>query len=518
MMARLIYACSFEIECDEGLAPVLTAYSNWISAHYRERRGIQAFNLEELKGDVPIGSLPIAGHVISRDRFRDDGGEVVQLQWAYPSDKDEGLVWRNEVRIGVFDTRCAVEHLIWIDSVEFKIAPPGIQLGSPSIIRQLCSEYSAHIDEMRVQAAPHRLTAHGVDKFLELLQSSKRWLPIVFLAPYGNGDANLINEETLAQFLAAIGIVVHTANVDVTWKISDRIGRTLSCFDGGVRIYWPGFSQSDDPRRHPLYLGSRIENAGANIITRVIARLIFTIASFRYVPHPKMGALIRKIEQAQRVQRVEHQKASMGADWEPYALELDEKLSRANELITDLKAENENLKANQQVLFSSQMFEDTQDDLIPEQITVPSSVEAAVQYASSTSQNLIVLESALTSAQQSPFQRPAEILEALKDLDGVASAWQKRRDQHGKGGDIRQHLRDRGWGKRCSMHISDTTRNQYGSSYRFDYDGRREMFEPHITLGSGDANSCASIHFIFDQQKGKVVVAHVGRHLPNTKK
>jgi hypothetical protein len=170
MMARLIYACSFEIESIEGLPPILAAYNNWIVKHYRERRGVQSITLD-LKGDEPIGLLPLPGHVLSRDRFLDDGSEVVRLQWAYPSENDEGLVWRNEVRIGAFDASCNVEHLIWIDSVEFKVAPPQISLGSPSIIRRLCSEHTARVGDMSVKAAPYRLTVHGVDDLLELLQN-----------------------------------------------------------------------------------------------------------------------------------------------------------------------------------------------------------------------------------------------------------------------------------------------------------------------------------------------------------
>ena len=40
---------------------------------------------------------------------------MVSLQWAYPADADEGLEWRNDVRIGAFGDRCSVEHLISIE-------------------------------------------------------------------------------------------------------------------------------------------------------------------------------------------------------------------------------------------------------------------------------------------------------------------------------------------------------------------------------------------------------------------
>ena len=67
------------------------------------------------------------------------------------------------------------------------------------------------------------------------------------------------------------------------------------------------------------------------------------------------------------------------------------------------------------------------------------------------------------------------------------------------------------------MRISDTTRGKYGNRYKFEYNGEKQIFEPHITIGAGDPNSCASIHFILDGVKKMVVVGYVGRHLPNTK-
>ncbi len=67
------------------------------------------------------------------------------------------------------------------------------------------------------------------------------------------------------------------------------------------------------------------------------------------------------------------------------------------------------------------------------------------------------------------------------------------------------------------MHISNTTKGKSASKYSFIYAGSRRIFEPHITLGSGGANSCASIHFLLDDEKDKIIVGHVGRHLPNTK-
>jgi hypothetical protein len=123
----------------------------------------------------------------------------------------------------------------------------------------------------------------------------------------------------------------------------------------------------------------------------------------------------------------------------------------------------------------------------------------------------------MSAAKASPFQRPYDIFKALTDLDEIVDAWRRNREEKGSGGDLLQHLRDHGWGKRGSMHISDTTRGNFRSHYEFEYQGKKQLFEPHITVGSGDPNSCASIHFIFDRDRLKMIVGHVGKHLPNTK-
>jgi hypothetical protein len=67
------------------------------------------------------------------------------------------------------------------------------------------------------------------------------------------------------------------------------------------------------------------------------------------------------------------------------------------------------------------------------------------------------------------------------------------------------------------MHISDTTNGKFQAHYEFEYEGKRQLFEPHITIGASDPKSCASIHFLFDQARERMIIGHVGKHLPNIK-
>ena len=203
---------------------------------------------------------------------------------------------------------------------------------------------------------------------------------------------------------------------------------------------------------------------------------------------------------------------------ESYTLELDAELDAAKQAIAGLEAENENLKANQSVLFTGDFSSEDLADDVPDEAESLESVESALRSALKTSTNIEVLPSAYSAAGESPFKRPADIHRALVDLDEIVDAWRNLRAEKGSGGDLAATPRDsRGWRKRSSMHISDTTKGKFRSHYEFEYQGVKQLFEPHITIGSGGPNSCASIHFIFDQAREKIIVAHVGKHLPNTK-
>lgn len=517
-MARVIYACRFEVPTSSGLTVVTSAYSSWISSHYRNRRKLPSFSLDIADTVAPVPEVP-EGHFLSLENFVGTKGQARRINWSYPSDTDEGLAWRNEIRLGAFGDRCSVEHLVSIDSTEYRVAPAKFALGSPSVIRQLCADAAVQVGDMQVKATAYPVTSESVQDFLKLLASPFRRLPIVLVSPYASGAPSALDVASLALNLAGVGIVVTALDAEATWDIAEQIGRRLSCFDGAARIYWPGFSTDHDPRAHRLFLGARVEEVGAAAVARYIERSIFAVAAFRFVPDARIDEVILETQQAERIHRVEQQKTQAGYNWENIALELDAELQKANESIANLRSENKNLKDNQQVFLSSRMDGETDEvDGPGDDVATPvDSVESAVEYARQNFPNLIILPSALDSAKNSPFQRPDEIVSALRDLDEIAVVSAEQKKVRGSGGDILQHLKTRGWGKRSSMHISNTSRTTYRSDYEFEYGGRRQLFEPHITLGSGAPNSCASIHFLLDQGSGKIVVAHVGRHLTNTK-
>ena len=62
--------------------------------------------------------------------------------------------------------------------------------------------------------------------------------------------------------------------------------------------------------------------------------------------------------------------------------------------------------------------------------------------------------------------------------------------------------------------VSETVILNLGDHYKFDYNGQSLLFDEHLTLGSGYADECMSIHFIWDNELAKIIIGYFGRHLP----
>ncbi len=514
-MARLVYACRFDVPDSQSINPLAERYVDWITAHYQKRLKIDRFKFPTDASDG-CEDLP-PRHQLSSESFADEVGDVVRhIKWAVPHDTDHGLVWINDVRLGQVGSRAIIEHTIAIQSIEYRVEPVRLTLGSPRVVRELCTQGIVSIGDMRIQATPYPVRSGEVAKLIELLESPARVLPLVLVAPYGDGTPNEINSTELARRLAGVAILVHLQSVESTWDLTDELGRTLSCFDGGVRIYWPHFSRDDRPLLHPLFVGSRISAIGSGAITRSIEQAIFSVAATRFSPDPAVSAVMRNVDRARRAKQIEARGQATGSEWENYAIELDGKLTSALQKISDLEAEVSSLKANQEI-FLGRQDEAASAIASADNEFDPESIVEAVEFAKANFKNVVVLDSAIEAASESPFRRPADIHALLSDLNEVADALVSQRLDGGEKVDVRQRLAEKGWGKRCTMRISNTTRTTHGSSYTFEYNGKRMIFEPHVTIGSGDANVCASVHFTIDEQNGKIVIGHVGRHLPNTK-
>jgi hypothetical protein len=148
--------------------------------------------------------------------------------------------------------------------------------------------------------------------------------------------------------------------------------------------------------------------------------------------------------------------------------------------------------------------------------TPPATVLEAVERAAERFGHLTFTRSAFESAADSPFRRPADILDALERLDRLGALYA---DPSGFGTSLAEAATSLGLTWRAD--VSELARNRHPDRYTAVHDGARLELGPHVAIGSGSgAGFIARIYLHVADGSGDVprglYVGHVGRHLPDT--
>jgi hypothetical protein len=151
-----------------------------------------------------------------------------------------------------------------------------------------------------------------------------------------------------------------------------------------------------------------------------------------------------------------------------------------------------------------------------EAVEAPTTVAEAVQRAAAQAQHLVFTDAAHETAADSPYRRPADVLDALLRLDELAGLYA---DPEGFGRSLGQAAEDLGLTWR--QNVSELARSRKPHAYSVTHDGERLELGPHVALGSGSgAGFIARIYLHVADGSGDIprglYVGHVGRHLPDT--
>ena len=140
----------------------------------------------------------------------------------------------------------------------------------------------------------------------------------------------------------------------------------------------------------------------------------------------------------------------------------------------------------------------------------PKDVSAALKQARNDCEHVVILDRATRSASASPFVRPQQVLDGLMAIDAVAARYGA--GDLGSGGFEAAFAAE---GQNYASGISQTARTEYRSYYEITYDGSSVMMGPHLRFGSGWSPAyCARVYWHLDTRRHKLVIGHVGKHLP----
>lgn len=520
---RTVYAVALEVGDQSDVSISLNYVGRWIQDWYiRRRLSVDVFqNLGE--GDLELS--PAEGHQFSihhRATKEAPGEQLVDVRWAYPDQYDQSLGWVIALSLLRQGNGLLLSLELAVTGLQLVIAPASIKLGSPRVIRDIARLRSIRLEGHPYSLTPELVSAEHVELLVSELTDSTRPYPIVLVSRRVQDDVPLTNANELAERLAGVAKVYELADKWAAFRLTEEVGKTLSCFGGAVRLYWPRFNAEANPYTHPLWMPWQLKDAAAAERTLgQLCNMVFDAAAFRHV-EPLAISRVRSAAEREAREAARNSRAKSEDELLDDLIGMEQKLKAVEATNVDLLQENKILRENAAALVAHTAWQNltpptsqAQAPVIVPEPGIPTSVEEAVQQAEAKSKNVRFLSSAHSSALASPYRQPERVQEALAALEEVASIWCETVSSGKAGGSLRQLFKARGFD--YADDVSQTSKSKWSSEYTATYNDQQLDISPHITLGAKQPETCLSIHWAWHKDEKVALVAHVGRHKTNTK-
>lgn len=522
---RPVLATQFAIFTPAGAAPrstgrdVAQAALDWCANWYIRKLATPA-DLPSIDGGR---TTPSSGHEVEATVTSDDesGGEW-ELKWSYPSDTDTSALWTTEVRVLWDADGAEVSIVLSIGSTDFAVRPFSYDVFPPRLIRTLVDSHACALGGRPLRSTAQQVTLPGLPGFTaDHLCDDRRRLPIVLVSRVHHSNQFLADPASLARDLCGLAEVWAVNDKWTSYGLSDALGSRLSCFDGAVRTYWPGFTTTADPFQHPLLLPGRLRalETQAGGVSRYLVRHLAPVSALRFTDSERLGrrravvaetrrrdaeAKAREIAQSSNVHEIE---AQLLESWDA-RYRLEAALAASHKLVQELQDDLAAVRQNFALLTGPTLQEGAQLAEETFESEKPGTVLEALEAAAAEHSLLDVWPSARASASESHFARPDHVHRALAAIAEVGQLYLEQRRTRKPLGKLEDRFEERGF--KYAPSDSQTTITKYGSERTF----KKKLFERHLTLGGGDRQNCLQIYFDFDDAKDSIQIAYCGVHLP----
>lgn len=449
-------------------------------------------------------------------RFKTETADLWALRAEDPDKDVAGRIWTTEIVIGGEvgkRPQLSLRLIVSTAEPEFSIEPhvPGTVLqmiSAPGLVRA-----GRVLRDLPVTPR----TENDAEDLCDHLEDPERRLPIfVVTLPEGEAAQPLINDAEVAKATAGLARVVRLP-ANLTWVLTKRFGKYRSVFDGAVRAYLPGFSNSDDPYRHRLFLAAPLreaENARAcGVWLRRLAADLST-STTRLGKDVVDFAAVRTASRRLRASNLAEQKAP---DAELLAItqelidSLEKQLTNKDKEVEYYSAEavatEERAQAaeqeNRSLLFKIRTLQDALargGDTPTAEPPLPQDWSEFPDWLDQTFPDRIVLTPAARRMVRSPeFEDFALVARAITWL---------ATDQHLR--------RINGGGSTRDETIENGVYNAYcgGDTYQTLWQGRRYAVDQHVKNGGNthDPKRCLRIYYFWEPDLQQTVIDHLTAH------
>ncbi len=461
------------------------------------------------------------GRVCSGIRLLDESSDIWAVRADDPDKTTPRRVWTTEVTIGQIPgqgVRFGLRLLVCSPERELEIEP-----AVPGFVLQIAGHCKLYRGEIGLIADPWVISSdQDAQDLISLLVDPQREIPVfVLTVPEISTDLGrpLLDPVPLGRTTIGLARVV-VLPARFTWVLTQRFGKKLSVFNGAVRAYLPGFSESSNPYGgHELYLAERftsLEDAA-----RVTARMQ-RLAAHESLRRVRLGrdvvtfAAVREVSLDRERGRLERQGASSSerlraADAQLMALKDD--LKKANEdqqWLFDVhkEAEERAEHAEEQLRAAGFRIQQLTAQLrerggsLDANIPLPDSWNTFADWC----EEHLIGRVALTPRARREVKDPQfrDVATAARCLLWLASDYREGRVSGGNG-DFRTSLGSGIKNERCGA-----------DAFRMDWQGRRIDVQWHVKNGGNTRNPgfCLRIYYFWDDQSQQVVIASMPAHIP----
>ena len=408
--------------------------------------------------------------------------------------------------------------------------PALFELGRPRLLTQLLTTCDCRVGGNPIPTKPTFLGITDVGRFADdVLLSETRSLPVLMISCDPWTEQPLVDASEAQDKLLGFAQVALLNDKWVTFRLTDHLGKALSCFNGSVRLYWPGLQTKSNPLDHPLYFPDRIRQhrTQGRPLESHLFRLLAGVSAFRGGEGELIRSVRAKIEADRSAQLKElRQKIREGAAEQGEFLEEFERTLQENEKFREelgnaqsrrleFEEEMEQYKANWASFTEYMAHKDAEEPVAggPEGEPEISSVEEALQRAEEEfSDVLVVWETAKEAAEASRFPRPQEVYRALLAIAEVGRDYFASRKQKRSMGAWERAFKRRGFDYVHTEH--QLTRTMHGRDRDFKNKGRQKRMLKHLTLGGASRENCLQVYFEADDGAEKIDIGYCGVHLP----
>lgn len=447
----------------------------------------------------------------------EDAYQGFAIKFMHPDNGDPSILWIVDICFSQYPNKnqAKVSVITYVAHTSGAIRPIDVTPSQPKIVKQIIKKWGAR-EILPIRLDPITLCSEEVGVFLELLGSSKRNLPILLISSANVNDRPIVNVSDISSQVAGICHVFVTQDRWVSFRLKDKLGESFTCWNGAIRIYWPGFSKSDSPFHHRLWTPSQILNLqeeGSSISSYFLGFLL-EIASAKQTQSDVTWSFVESKIIEKEIKQFKDA-GDLDKLFDAFS-EQNEKLCQdkkqlEDELIKSME-EQQRLRYLEEVWRKSYLSLKKEGFVSEETIEVlpPTSVAEVVDRVKKEfGEKFIFALNSQSSVDDNFFQDCLGLYEAFRFL---ATTYYESKTGELPCDDLDLECR----GKSGFFYSANQSRITIGRSpedYYTSWDGNKVLLKCHIGKGnSKDPRYCIRIAFDFLEDQEKILIGYIGQH------